>query len=71
MENKKLTIRLDEYHYTCGDGCCDNYGTTVFLNEEEVIDSESTEQILEAILSKIGYQVSIEHTYSGLYSDEN
>ncbi|MEK6829081.1 MAG: hypothetical protein AABY15_03060 [Nanoarchaeota archaeon] len=32
MEEKKVKIELNNYHHTCGDGCCDNYGTITTVN---------------------------------------
>ena len=32
MKKTKLKITLDEYHTTCGDGCCTDYRTVTYVN---------------------------------------
>lgn len=27
-----MKITIEEYHYTCDDGCCDTYGYNVFVD---------------------------------------
>lgn len=65
-----LEIELEDWDYTCGDGCCYLYGTRIIMNGEEVphplgelednsyIGSE-VELALEAVLKKLGYNVKI------------
>lgn len=36
LEKKKIKITLNEYHTTCGDGCCDNYGTITTIDGIEM-----------------------------------
>lgn len=31
-KNGERYIVFEPYHYTCSDGCCDDYGTKVFVN---------------------------------------
>ena len=35
-ENKKIKINLNEYNYSCSDGCCDNFGTKTTINGTEL-----------------------------------
>lgn len=70
MENK-LEIELEDWEYTCGDGCCYMYGTELRLNGEKLFDPENpegnsfvgdnVESALRAVLTKLGYKVEIKH----------
>jgi hypothetical protein len=71
---EKLKITFEDWHSTCGDGCCDNYGTYLYLNGEklehpnsEVYDNSyigmDIENSLEAVLKKLGYEVEFEHKH--------
>lgn len=71
---KKLKITLEDWDYTCGDGCCASYGTYISLNGErlehpnpEVCDNSyvgmDIENSLEAVLKKLGYEVEFEHKH--------
>lgn len=76
---KKLNIELRSWDYTCGDGCCTDYGTEIFLDgellehplstKEEPMSGQyigdSVEDSLLAVLYKLGYEVEIKNTYSG------
>lgn len=61
---KKVHIKFSEYHYKCGDGCCDIFGTKTEVNGVEM-DSHNmdTETILKNILEHLGYEVIIEGEY--------
>ncbi len=63
-KKKKIKIQLQDYSYKCGDGCCDNYGTIVKVNGEE-LPFQNTDRaiIIEEILKHLGYEVEIEETY--------
>ena len=66
MENKKLKIILNEYSYTCGDGCCSNYGTIVYVNGVEMpYHNVDTHTIVTQILEHLGYDVEIECQFNG------
>lgn len=44
-------IKLIDYHYTCGDWCCDEYGTIVEVDWVEwPYHNQDTETILEQVL---------------------
>ncbi len=61
---KELKIELHEYSYTCGDGCCYNYGTITTINGEELsCHNTDTATILKQILEHLGYKVEIDETY--------
>lgn len=69
-----VKIELRNWHYQCGDGCCDNYGTYLYLNgkqlehpDPEQYDNkylgEDVPTALMAVLKELGYSVRIENTY--------
>lgn len=63
-EDKKLVISLDEYGYSCSDGCCYNYGIVTTLNGEELPSHNmDTSTILKQVLEKLGYEVEIIETF--------
>ena len=60
MSNKKLTVTLKPWYYTCSDGCCSEYGTTVTVNGISVTDNGDQDHVLlTAILNHLGYDVDI------------
>lgn len=70
----KLKIKFEHWHYQCGDGCCDNYGTNLYLNGKqlehpnpEIYDNgylgEDVQTGLHAVLKELGYQVEFEDEY--------
>lgn len=62
----KVDILLDDYSYICGDGCCEDYGTRIVVNGEEMpCTNEDTETILKQVLEHLGYEVTIKTTYNG------
>lgn len=73
MKKPKLKIELQGWDYTCGDGCCTDFGTRIILNGEELEhpDEEQfdngylgtdVETALLSVLKKLGYDVEIENT---------
>lgn len=69
MEGKHQII-LRDWDFTCGDGCCYDYGTELIVNGEvltKYFDSNNGDYIeqLQAIFDKIGANVEInkEHDY--------
>lgn len=58
---EKLKIDLFEWTYTCGDGCCTDYGTTTKVNGVEMpYQNQDAATILEMVLSHLGYDVEVE-----------
>ena len=56
--SKKIVLQTQSYHYTCGDGCCDDYGNNLFVNGEEVAGADTYMNPQEAIihvLKHLGY----------------
>jgi hypothetical protein len=56
MKDQEIVIELNDYHYTCGDGCCDNYGTVIKVDGEE-LEGRNTDAgaILKEVLTHLGY----------------
>ena len=68
ITNKKLDIKIEHWDYTCGDGCCTTYGTSVTINGAELQNqNQDIPTILEKVLEHLGYEVEIEETFE----DEN
>ena len=64
METNKLNISLAEYTYTCGDGCCTDFGTVTTVNGVELpCHNQDAETILRQVLEHLGYEVDIESSY--------
>lgn len=64
---KKVKIILNDWHYSCGDGCCDMYGTDLIVNEEKCDNQyagDDVTQALEFTLKKLGFEVEIKRTYN-------
>lgn len=59
---KKHKIVLTDWDYTCGDGCCYTYGTSIKFNEEECDNSHAggdVEKAIEFVLTKLGIDFEI------------
>ncbi len=59
-----LKIELNEYDYTCGDGCCRNFGTITIVNGIELpCHNQDAGTILRQVLEHLGYKVEIDYGY--------
>lgn len=64
INNPKVKITLTEWHYKCGDGCCDHYGTDVKVNGNKITtNSEDTSEILRAVFEHLGFDIEVEQKY--------
>lgn len=55
-----IKIKLIDYEYSCGDGCCYNYGTITTVNDVELpCHNQDVGTILEQVLEHLGYEVEI------------
>ena len=75
MTNKSLKITLKEWDYTCGDGCCTEYGTQILIDgkevehydEEQVVNAYigcDVEVALKSVLKHLGFgNIEIEREY--------
>lgn len=70
MSKEKIKIELKEWHYQCGDKCCDEWHTDLYLNGEQIekdgrsISGEDVKDSLKYVLIKLGYEVEIIETYN-------
>lgn len=60
-QSKPLIIEMKDWHHQCGDGCCDSYGTDIFLNGERLDEqnAEDSKNALIVVLEELGYKVDI------------
>ncbi len=60
---KKLIIKSKGWNHTCGDGCCDTWGTDVFVNGKKITqgDYDDINLILSDVLQSLGYEIEIEY----------
>lgn len=61
--SKRLSIKLEDWHYQCGDGCCDMYGTEITLNGkacDNLYAGDDVRTSLEFVLTELGYEVDID-----------
>jgi hypothetical protein len=59
-----LKVKLHEYGYSCGDGCCYNYGKITTVNDIELpCHNQDAETILRQVLEHLGYKVEIDYSY--------
>ena len=72
---KKIKIKLENWDYTCGDGCCTDYGTKLLLNDKELEHpnpeiwdnsylGDDVQTALHAVLKELGYNVEFENKYT-------
>lgn len=60
----KVKVELKEYMYTCGDGCCTDYGTIVKVDGVELpYRNQDVSTILEQVLRQLGYEPEIINEY--------
>jgi len=60
--SRRISIKLEDWHYQCGDGCCDMYGTEITLNGKKCDNQYAGDDVrtaLEFILTELGYEVDI------------
>lgn len=63
MENI-VKIKLTDYHYQCGDGCCDHFGTITEVNGVELpCHNQDSATIVRQILEHLGYEVYLEEEF--------
>jgi hypothetical protein len=69
---EKLKITLEDWDYTCGDGCCYSYGTKLHLNGKELEHPNpeihdngylgmDVTTALQSVLKELGYEVEFEN----------
>lgn len=66
-----VSIKLEDWDYSCGDGCCYSYGTKLLMNgkelehpDKEVLDNSyvgnDIQTAITAILTELGFNVTFE-----------
>lgn len=63
----KVKILLTDWHYKCGDGCCDIYGTEITVNGDKSDNQYAGDDVEEALkftLTKLGFDVEFERNNS-------
>jgi hypothetical protein len=58
-KKKKIIITKKSYDYSCGDGCCSEYGWTWYVDGVEVHSSPCEHNALKAILDHLGFDATI------------
>ena len=60
----ELKITFTEYGYSCGDGCCYNYGTITTVNGIELpLHSDDGYTMVQQVLEHLGYKVEVEYLF--------
>ncbi|WP_336638416.1 hypothetical protein [Lysinibacillus fusiformis] len=59
----KVILETEDWDYTCGDGCCYDWGTRLYVNGEAITVSESSVDVtaITGVLEALGHEVV--HTY--------
>ena len=62
-EPKEITITLNHWDYECGDKCCYDYGTELYVNGEMITTQadHNLEDTIWNLLTHLGYKVTIEN----------
>ena len=69
MSKDKLKITVSDWDYTCGDGCCYEWGTDIKVNGEKIegglfASSNDIMNGIAAILDHLKIEYTIDHEYS-------
>lgn len=57
---KKVKIELQDWYHECGDGCCTEWGTDIFVNGELMESNrEDLDSALKEVLTHLGFDVEI------------
>jgi hypothetical protein len=57
--SKKITLGFQHWHYTCGDGCCDDYGERIYVNGHQIYADmyANPHDALKQTLKHLGYEI--------------
>lgn len=63
--DKKIKLTFSDWDYTCGDGCCYEWGTTIKVNKGEELtihfaDANSSATAVVEVLTHLGYEVDFD-----------
>lgn len=58
-----IKVSFEDYEYSCGDGCCHEYGTIVKVNETELPNHNYQDpgNAVKQVLNYLGYNVEIDY----------
>lgn len=56
---KNITITIRPYTHECGDGCCYEYGETIFVDGVEVASGPCEHNRLIGLLEHLGFSATI------------
>lgn len=65
VEMQEIDIKLRDWDYTCGDGCCTDWGVELLINGDVVDDETSSymgdnvKRSLEEVLKLTGFKFSV------------
>ena len=55
-----MKIALQPWEYHCSDGCCSEYGTKVYIDDELVTEYGNQDHVLlRSVLEHLGYTLEI------------
>lgn len=57
-----VRIKIKDWDYTCGDGCCYTYGTEIYFNDKLCDNSHAGGDVVQAlnfVLSELGVEFEI------------
>ena len=54
MSGRIVKLHAEDWHWTCGDGCCDDWGTDIFIDGKKLdlghsVGVEDVENVLKAV----------------------
>ena len=60
-----VVISVEPWEFTCGDGCCYNYGENLYVNDIEVYSGVDIDiDAILAVLKALGIEATIEDTFN-------
>ncbi len=59
--SREHTVRVKDYSYTCGDGCCSEDGVEVFVDHELLCSVPSLEYAIDDLFEHFGIDVDFYH----------
>lgn len=51
-----MKIEFKEWDYTCGDGCCYEWGTDLYVDGEKLGSFNGSYSLLELLLPRLGFR---------------
>lgn len=61
-----IKININEWHYQCGDGCCDTYGTRTTIDGIELENqNQDVCSVVKQVLEHLGIKAEVSFSYNG------